>query len=548
MASLRQTFRELRRRRVFRSLAAYLVVGWLLLQVGDVTFEPLGAPAWAQRALIIAIIAGAIPVAALSWIFDLRRGRLVRTRASHPAEVGAATPRNFEERGAPPALPTAVVAGPMSGIASVAILPFDDLSQARDQDWFCDGLAEEIIDSLCCVRGLRIASRTASFRFRGGGTDPREIGRLLAVDAILEGSVRKAGDRLRISAKLVDTDSGYQRWGNAYERQLEDVFAIQADIARQVAEALQLNLAEPALARKQRHAPANMEAYEFYLRGRQAFHQLSETTGRHAADMFRRAIEIEPDYAPALAGLADALVLLMQWRFVAPAAVLPEASAAAGKALDLAPDLAEVQVAQANVRSLAGDDEGAVRAFEHAIALNPTLYEAWYFYGRHCFARGESARAAEYLQQAWRLRPEDSTVLALAVSAIEASGDAEAGTAMARRALEGLRKQMLMEPENARARYMASGILLRLGDRAGGLVLAEEALALRPNDFSTLYNVACTYCLAGEYDRALDLLERAVERGGFVDWMLHDSDIAALRDTPRFQSMMARLAEGNAGS
>ena len=428
----------------------------------------------------------------------------------------------------------------------MAILPFDDLSQARDQDWFCDGLAEEIIDSLCCVRGLRVASRTASFRFRGGGTDPREIGRQLGVDAVLEGSVRKAGDRLRISAKLVDADSGYQRWGNAYERQLEDVFAIQADIARHVAEALKLNLAEPALASKQRHAPANMEAYEFYLRGRQAFHQLSETTGRHAAEMFRRAIELEPDYAPALAGLADALVLLMQWRFVARDEVLSEASAAAAKALDLAPDLAEAQVAQGNVRSLAGDDAGAVRAFEHAIALNPGLYEAWYFYGRHCFARGESARAAEYLQQAWRLRPDDSTVLALAVSAVEGSGDLEAVAVLARRALEGLRKQMLLEPENPRVRYMASGLLLRLGDRAGGLSLAEEALALRPDDFSVLYNVACTYTLAGDHEHALDLLERAIRRGGFVEWMLHDPDIAALRDTPRFQAMMDKLGGASA--
>jgi adenylate cyclase len=543
MPSLRHTFRELRRRRVFRSLAAYLVAGWVLLQVGDVTLEPLGAPDWAQRALIIAVVAGAVPVAVLSWLYDLRRGRLVRTPAGADPAAASSTPAAFVERraSAKPALPTPVVAGPTSGIASVAILPFDDLSQARDQDWFCDGLAEEIIDSLCCVRGLRVASRTASFRFRGGGTDPREIGRQLGVDAVLEGSVRKAGERLRISAKLVDTETGYQRWGNAYERQLEDVFAIQADIARHVADALKVNLADPALARNQRHAPATMEAYEFYLRGRQQFQQLSESTGRHAADMFRRAIELDPNYAPALAGLADALVLLIQWRFVRPEDVLPEARAAADKALALAPDLAEAQVAQANVLSLGGDDAGATRAYEHAISLNPGLYEAWYFYGRHCFSRGQAAQAAEYLQQAWRIRPDESSVLALAVSAIDATGDAAGATAMARRALEGLRKQMALEPENPRVRYMASGVLLRLGEREEGLRLADEALALRPNDFSTMYNVACSYCLAGELDRALELLERAVERGGFVGWMLHDPDITVLRDSPRFQRIMASL-------
>ena len=543
MPSLPHTFRELRRRRVFRTLAAYLVAAWVLLQVGDVTLEPLGAPAWAQRALIIAAIAGVAPVLVLSWVYDWRRGRLVRTPAT---DAGAAAPGAFVERRtqAKAGLPAPVIAGPASGIASVAILPFDDLSQARDQDWFCDGLAEEIIDSLGCVRGLRVASRTASFRFRGGGTDPREIGRLLGVDAVLEGSVRKAGERLRISAKLVDTDSGYQRWGDAYERQLEDVFAIQADIARHVADALKLNLADPALARNQRYAPSNMEAYEFYLRGRQRFQQLSESTGRDAASLFRRAIELDPDYAPALAGLADALILMLQWRFVRAEDVLPEATAAADKALALAPDLAEAQVAQANVRSLGGDAEGAVRAFEQAVTLNPGLYEAWYFYGRHCLALGRYPQAAKLLQRAWQLRPDDSSVLGLVVSALDAAGDQEGALTIARRALEGLRKQMLLEPDNPRVRYMASGLLLRLGERADGLRLADEALALRPNDFSTMYNVACTYCLAGDNERALDLLERAIERGGFATWILHDPDIAPLRDTPRFKAMMARLGVG----
>jgi adenylate cyclase len=353
--------------------------------------------------------------------------------------------------------------------------------------------------------------------------------------------VRKAGERLRVSAKLVDADTGFQRWGEAYERQLEDVFAIQADIARHVADALKLNLADPALARNQRYAPATMEAYEFYLRGRQRFQQLSESTGRDAAGMFRRAIELDPNYAPALAGLADALILMIQWRFVRAEEVLPEATAAADKALALAPDLAEAQVAQANVLSLAGDAEGAARAFEHATSLNPGLYEAWYFYGRHCMALGEFARAAELLQRAWQLRPDEASVLALSVSALDASGQAEAALATARRALEGLRKQMLLEPDNPRVRYMASGLLLRLGEPAEGLRLADEALALRPNDFSTLYNVACTYCLAGDHAHALDLLERAVARGGFVAWMQHDPDLAPLRETPRFRAMMARL-------
>lgn len=533
LALIQRQIRELRRRRVFRTLAAYLVAGWLVLQVADATFEPLGVPLWAQRALIIAVFVGVVPVAILSWIYDISRGGLVRTPDAPPGLDGP---------GAAPPLPQPVIAGPMSGIASVAILPFSDLSQAGDQAWFCDGLAEEIIDSLCCVRGLRVASRTASFRFRDGKTDPREIGRQLCVDAILEGSVRKAGDRLRVSAQLVDADNGYHRWSESYERQVEDIFAIQADIAKHVAAALKLNLADPALARSQRYVPANMEAYEYYLRGRQAVHQISESSIHLAASLFRRAIALQPDYPQALAGLADTLVLLVQWRFEPAAKLLPEAAAAAGKALDLAPDLAEAQVAQANVRSLAGDDEGAVRAFERATVLNPGLFEAWYYYGRHCYSQGRSARAAELLQEAWRLRQDDPTVLALAVSALDASGEVATANAIAARALEGLHKQMELEPDNVRARYMAAGLMLRRGEREASLALAEQALALRPDDFSTLYNVACTYSLAGDTERALDLLERALARGGFVDWMLHDPDIAAVRDTPRFQAMIRKLS------
>ena len=230
----KRRFAELRRRRVLRALGAYVVVGWLLLQVADATFEPLGLPLWAQRALIIAVIAGIVPAAMLAWVFDLTRARpgahrqgrappaprlLDPARRRRPAATGRCDAGRPARAGA---------RRPMSAIASIAVLPFTDLSQAHDHDWFCDGLAEEIIDSLCCVRGLRVASRTASFRFRDGSVDPREIGRLLNVDAILEGSVRVAGERLRVTAQLVDAGNGYHRWSETYERQVADVFAIQA--------------------------------------------------------------------------------------------------------------------------------------------------------------------------------------------------------------------------------------------------------------------------------------------------------------------------------
>jgi adenylate cyclase len=530
---------ELRRRRVFRAVGAYVVIGWLLLQVADVTFAPLGLPDWSQRALIIAVAVGVVPAAVLAWIFDLTRHGVVRTAAADDAAPGE---RRLVSRAGPPA-PALPGTAPLSPIAAVAVLPFADLSQAGDHLWFCDGLAEEIIDSLCCVRGLRVASRTASFRFRDGSVDPREIGRQLSVDAILEGSVRVSGERMRVTAQLVDAQDGYHAWSETYERPVSDVFAVQREIAEKVADALKLSIAGAAF-RGEKYAPANLQAYEFYVRGRQMVWTLSERAFRDAPGLFRRAIALDPDYAQAHAGLADALAQNVLWRFAPAAEVLPEATAAASRALDLAPDLAEAHVAQGHLRSLGGDNEGAQRAFERAIALNPGLYEAWYYFGRHAFARADYPRAAELFLRAFALRPDDFTLLSFAGFAVASGGDMERGRAITTRAAEGLLHQCELEPDNPRAHYMAAGNLQRVGRDAEARPLAERALALRPDDFSTLYNVACYYSQTGEVERALDLLEQALQRGGgYFDWIRNDKDLLPLHGHPRFEALLSCLRD-----
>jgi adenylate cyclase len=543
-------FAELRRRRVLRTLAAYAVVGWVVLQVADVTFDPLGLPPWAQRALIIAVIAGIVPAAVFAWVYDLTRHGPVRTPAAgepagdtaalrRRAGESVALPRNAADNAARAAT-DAAVAGPSSAIASVAVLPFSDLSQAGDHGWFCDGLAEEIIDSLCCVPGLRIASRTASFRFRDGSVDPREIGRLLSVDAILEGSVRVAGERLRVTAQLVDAHDGYHAWSETYERAVTDVFAIQREIAENVARALKLSLAGRVAARREQYAPRNIEAWEAYLRGRQLVGQFSRETILQAPDHFRRAIALDPAFPQAHAGLADALAQQAQWRFAPAAQVMPEGTAAANRALDLAPNLAEAHLAQGHLRSIAGDADGARRAFERALELNPALFDAWHYFARDCYSRGEYARAAELFQRAHRLRPDDFTPLVFAASSLHALGDEAGSHALAARAASGLLRQCELEPDNQRAHYLAGGVLLQVGRGEEGRRMTERALEMRPDDFSTLYNGACFFSLSGEPDRALDLLERALATGsGFPDWLRHDTDLDALRSLPRFQRLLA---------
>jgi adenylate cyclase len=539
----KRQFAELRRRRVLRTLGAYLVVGWLLLQVADVTFVPLGLPPWSQRMLIITVIAGIVPAAVLAWIYDLTRHGLVRTSTTPDGSAAARQSGVVDDRERSRASITAG-ADVASPIASVAVLPFADLSQARDHDWFCNGLAEEIVDSLVCVRGLRIASRNASARFRDGATDPREIGRLLSVDAILEGSVRVAGERLRVSAQLVDTHSGYTVWSETYERALSDVFAIQREIAENVVRALRLSLAARAPAGAARDAPRSMEAYEAYLRGRQLVGVFQESSIVHAPEQFRRAIALDPEYAQAWAGLADALAQQAQWRFAPAARVVPEGTMAANRALDLAPDLAEAHTAQGSLRSIAGDAEGARRAFERALELNPASFDTWHYYARDCYSRGEYARAAELFQRAHRVRPDDFTPLVFAASSLLALGDKAGSDALALRAANGLVRQCELEPDNLRAFYIAGGALHQVGRTMEGQRLLEQALARAPEDFSTLYNGACFYSITGDADRALDLLERALSKGGgFPDWIRHDTDLDPVRAHPRFQALLARMRE-----
>ncbi len=523
---------------MFRAMAGYFVGAWLLLQVANVTFPPLGLPDWMQRALIYALAAGIVPAFVLAWIYDFTAHGIVRTAnadASH--EAAAATDSRA----------LASSAAPRSDGASVAVLPFADLSAEKDQDWFCDGLAEEIIDALACVRGLRVASRTSSFRFRDGSVDPVEIGERLRVGAVLEGSVRKSGEHIRVTAQLIDAGSGFHLWSEKFDRRLEDIFAIQSEIATKVAAALRLSLTGEAASRNQRYAPRNLQAHEFYLRGRQLVAKINVADWRLAVPMFRRAIELDPEYAQAHAGLADILAQMLLWRFELAEDVLPEATRAAQRAMELAPDLAEVHVALAHVRSLTGDREGATRAFEHALQMNPDLFEACYYYARHCYAHGDHARAAELFLKAFALRPDDFTIPVSASDALDTIGEHARAQALRQEAMNGLQHHLELYPNDARGQAFMAILLQRGGRTSEAIPHVETALRADPDNYATLYNAACFYSLAGDSIRALDLLERAsAQGGGSRGWLEHDNDLASLREMPRFKALMERLNQGPA--
>lgn len=424
---------------------------------------------------------------------------------------------------------------------SVAILPFSDLSETKDQDYFCEGLVEEILNALCSIQGLRVASRTSSSLFRGGGADLRNVGRVLNVATIVEGSVRIEGERVRVTAQLIDASNGFHLWSSNFERQVQDLFSIQQDIATRIADALCVPLDAPRVMGGRR--PSSLRAYEFYLRGRRLQQMKSAMELIAAPTMFRRAIELDDAYAQAYAGLADVLVELSLWGFMKTSDVVDEALAASRRALSINPDLAEAYVAHANIMHLTKDYDAAEKAYQRAITLNPRLYEAHYSFARFLYARGEYALAADEFEAAHRVRPDEYQALTLAVMPAEALGERARAIDLAREALKLALADAEMDPENGRAHYHAACLKLRLGDAEGGKQSVEMALGLRPNDFTTLYNAACFYANLGATDNALDLLDRAVGPGrGYRDFIDSDHDLVVLHEHPRYQAIVSRLS------
>ena len=435
--------------------------------------------------------------------------------------------------------------------SSIAVLPFADMSIDKDQSYFCEGMAEEIIHALTGIEGLRVASRTSSFRFKDTDLDVRSIGEELQVGAILEGSVRKAGDHLRVTAQLIDVNDGFHIWSKRYDRELKDVFAIQDGIAQSIVEALEIELTGGEKLSLIAAATTNLEAYEYFLRGREFFYEGNRKGIELAVEMFLRATREDPAYALAYAGLADCYSYLCLY-FDNTSANQEKAEEASRRAVELGGRFAEAHAARGLALSLDQRYAEAAREFETALECNPNLFEAYYFYARVSGERGDPKKAARLFQKAIEARPEDYQSYVFLADANRNLDRPKAYRDALLRASDATQRYVEAHPNDARALYLGALVRVRLGEIEEGFAWGERAVALDPDDPRLLYNLACLYCeslpsqpasgadLARE--TAVDYFERSIAAGyASHEWIERDSGLDPIRDHPRFRAALVTL-------
>jgi len=515
---------ELKRRRVYTVVATYAVVSWILLQVGEVTFAPLHLPEWAMSRLILLVIIGFPIVIVLSWFFDITRQGIRLTPKLN---------RLSSEDGDRP---------------SIAVLPFVDMSPERDQGYFCEGVAEEILNALSNIPQLRVVARSSSFEYLESRGDVRRIGGELGVKSILEGSVRKSNNHLRVTAQLVAVSNGSHLWSKSFDRELKDIFVIQDEIAKSIAETLLESITPQQRSILKTTSSSDVTAYDYYLRGRQFISRFHKIDIGFARQMFRKALDLDPDFALAWAGYADCFSLLILYEDPI-ASYREEARKASQRALELDPNLAEAHASRGLAFLISEEYAAAEIEFNKALALNSRLFEAYYYYGRTRFHQGDIEMAAELFRKAAEVEPADYQSRCLRIQILRGTNRMDQAVTEARDAVRVMEKHLEWNPDDARALHLGAGTLNVLGEVERAKRWLKRALEMDPDDSVLLYNVACVFATMGEVDEAIGFLSRAAEHGTVnAAWMRNDLDLASLRGDARFQTLLKQLEEKGAAA
>lgn len=546
--------REMRRRHVFQIAAGYAAFAFVIIQLADLTYPSLGLPEWAYPATVYGVLIASPLVLILAWIYDITREGIRRTDPlpdAFDAHARATFPAVFTPR-------------------SVAILPFANLSADPENEYFSDGITEDIIARAARIRNLKVISRTSVMQYRGTQKSVREIGRELGVAAILEGSIRRTGDRVRIVAQLVDARTDAHKWAETYDRVLEDIFAIQSDVANHIAAALQAELSPQEQERVTNQPTENLDAYDLYLRARHEWNRRTPDALVRSADLLKRALELDPKFALAWAGLADTYVTLGIYGTQPPHEVMPLARDAAEQALRVDATLVEALTALAAYHAIYQWDFGsATRAFDAAMEMSPQYATAPQWLAMNVLvplARFEEAEnmmarvveldplspvmnaslaVLEYYKRDFELAAEICTdILATHPDFIFAQyfrGLAYEQLGHTDLAIDGLTRSARVAPSSENRSALAHALI-----GAGQTEPAKQILRQLEEDARTHYvspvQLAQPYAALGEFDRALSLLEEArQQRSADLIWIGVRPTFDPVRNDPRFQRLLAEM-------
>lgn len=513
---------QLKERNVVRIAWLYLIVGLLAILAGTLAFESLGFPAWVLSLLLAVILLGFPVVLFLTWVFEIT-----------PYGIRKDSTTNIET--------VTKVEKPTDGMPSIAVLPFEDLSENGDHTYFCDSLAEEILDVLRKVPNIRVASRVAAFNLRKEQADFRNVGNKLNVQLALKGSCRKWAGKLVLEVQLIDASDGSVRWSRQYDRPLEDIFEIQEDIERSVMKVLNVKKPERFFTPRQ---DVSIKAYDLYLHGLSCFAGHTTQDNVYARQLFKQAIDLGPDFGRAWAALAYTYGYSYMY-FNATDVNLAEAKRTSKKALKLIPDRAESHVPYGIACCMDQNYTKAAEEFEKAIELDPKSFRAWYFFGRAKVHEGDLERALKLFERASTIRSEDFQSVLLQAQLYTSLGLKDKAIEVTREGIERVRGMLALNPKDNRALNMGSFALLRLGQTPEAVKWMAKSLKNAPMDSIIQYNGACFFSLAGDVEMALDRLEHCLIKVGNIsrEWLEHDSDIDNIRNHPRYTEIIKNFPD-----
>ena len=567
---------ELRRRHVVRVGVTYGVVGFAAVQAADVLFPRMALPEWTV-ALVVGLAVVGFPVAVgLAWAFDLTPAGVKRTEPLPPP----APPPALTAAGAGPAAPAPAAesaprafvppASPASGDGrtGVAVLPLANLSGDPANDYFSDGVTEDILLRLARVRRLRVTSRTSVMQYKGSAKNIRQIASELGVDAVLEGSIRVAGGRVRVVAQLIDAATDGHLWAESYDRDLEDIFAVQSEVAEEIAGALRAELAPDEVSRLRGAPTASLEAYELALKARKQYSEVFDY--RRSLELYERALALDPDFALAHAHLAMMLSTGVYYSQMNPHDVFPRVRQAVARALALDPDLPEAHVAKAWLSfHYDWDWAGVDASLEHALELNPNAVDALFLRGAHSVSRERFEEGLDWIRRGLRVdprapflqshlaqytlyagRPEEAERLGR--DAVRHAPDSPHAHFALGYALDALGRYLEAADEFGKAAKLSTevalwrtlqGVSLHRGGRteeAAALIEGVESQARREYVDGVL--LSSFALLRGDVESAIDRLERAYdERAFLLLWLRAIPRYRSLRSHPRFMALLRRI-------